>query len=496
MDTTEGSQGAEGGFTDRPLPPWELPGNFRRDCEPHRAGLLRLLAALIVGAGGLCLLVSTAEFWPIPSAALLSLSALAGAAGVTALGIWVWTLARKDVALMRLGLMDPRGEGGTRRAGWLAALGALLAAASFLFTPLGALLAGIALATAPAFAWGWSRAAERSAGGARASGDGRVVSGAASESTPLLAAPRTSKTAVAAWGLGALSAASGLLTLVAAPGRLWASAGAFGLLALVAGVAAWRRVRRHPQRLRGKALAAWGIGLPLLGLLLLPRAAVICESAAQRQAVSRLEKLTRAMLAYADEHNSRLPPAVLRGRDGRRLHSWRVLLLPYLGHKGLYQQFNLDEPWDSPHNLALLPRMPEDYALPPWSPPGVQVEPGTTFYQVFVGEGTAFDGPQGLRLPADFPDGLWNTILIVEAGEAVPWTRPVDLAYARDRPVPALGGVFRGQGGFSLFRPNRLRRFHVGLADGSVVFVTPETTEKTLREAIVRDDGIAISDDW
>src|SRR4051794_2179718 len=139
MDHPESTHGVEAAFTDRPLPPWELPGNFRRDYEPHRAGWLRLLAALTVGAGALCLLVSTAELvadlWPLHSTALLSLPAVA-AAGVTALGALVWALARKDLALMRLGLMDPRGESATQRTQWQAALGALLAAASSLVTTL------------------------------------------------------------------------------------------------------------------------------------------------------------------------------------------------------------------------------------------------------------------------------------------------------------------------------------------------------------------------
>jgi hypothetical protein len=69
------------------------------------------------------------------------------------------------------------------------------------------------------------------------------------------------------------------------------------------------------------------------------------------------------MVNYHDAHG-RLPPAVVYGKDGKPLYSWRVLLLPYLDEQELYQQFQLDEPWDSPHNLQLLPRMPGFYAPP------------------------------------------------------------------------------------------------------------------------------------
>jgi len=48
-----------------------------------------------------------------------------------------------------------------------------------------------------------------------------------------------------------------------------------------------------------------------------------------------------------------LPPAVRKGPDGQPLFSWRVLILPYLEQDHLYRQFNLDEPWDSPHNMSL-----------------------------------------------------------------------------------------------------------------------------------------------
>src|SRR5439155_26925435 len=113
-----------------------------------------------------------------------------------------------------------------------------------------------------------------------------------------------------------------------------------------------------------------------------------------------------ALHNYQGEHG-RLPPAVVYGEDGTPLHSWRVLLLPYIGQEELYSEFRLDEPWDSPHNLALLPRRPRAYAPPPgkmWKMP-----PDHTVCQVFVGRGAAFEGQEGLRLPEDFLKGTSNT---------------------------------------------------------------------------------------
>jgi Protein of unknown function (DUF1559) len=187
-----------------------------------------------------------------------------------------------------------------------------------------------------------------------------------------------------------------------------------------------------------------------------------------------------ALRNYQEEHG-RLPPAVVYGEDGAPLHSWRVLILPYLSHEALYQEFRLDEPWDSPHNIRLLSRMPSSYAPPRGK--AYQVPAYHTVVHVFVGEGAAFEGPEGLRLPQDFPDGTCNTLLVVEAGEPVPWTKPEDLPYAPDRPLPALRSLFKDG-------------FRACTADCSRHFVPRGTSEATLRAAITRNGGDTLGRDW
>ena len=177
-----------------------------------------------------------------------------------------------------------------------------------------------------------------------------------------------------------------------------------------------------------------------------------------------------AIHSYHDA-NGALPPHALYGKDGKPLLSWRVAILPYVEGEDLFRRFKLDEPWDSPHNLALLPEMPRIYA--PFN--GKQTpEPHTTYYQVFVGPGAAFEGTEGKRLKGDFPDGTGSTILIVEAGEAVPWTRPEDLPYSPDRPLPPLGGIF----------PDC---FQAAVADGSVRRFEKTISEQSLRAYITRN---------
>jgi hypothetical protein len=183
---------------------------------------------------------------------------------------------------------------------------------------------------------------------------------------------------------------------------------------------------------------------------------------------------------YEAEHG-RLPPAVVYGDDGQPLYSWRVLLLPYIEQDALFTQFHLDEPWNSPHNIALVPMMPSMYAPP--SHKKSKVPPHHTVVHVFVGKDAAFEGREGLRRPADFPKGVSNTLLVVEAGEPVPWTKPEELAYDPDGPLPDLRGLFRDG-------------FRACLADGTLHFVRNETSEATLRWAISRKGELPNTGDW
>jgi len=199
----------------------------------------------------------------------------------------------------------------------------------------------------------------------------------------------------------------------------------------------------------------------------------------------RLKEILLAMHKYHDDHGH-LPPAASRDKDGRPLLSWRVLLLPFLDEKNLYDQFWLDEPWDSPHNKSVLAKMPHYYRNPLDGPPD------QTFYQVFVGPGTAFEG-NGVSLK-DFPDGTSNTLLVVEATNYVPWTQPKDLVYDPGKPLPPLGGRFtrpvRWLGWLSREQPV----IHVGLADGSALSLRNPVEEKFLRSIISRNGGEKV--DW
>jgi hypothetical protein len=206
---------------------------------------------------------------------------------------------------------------------------------------------------------------------------------------------------------------------------------------------------------------------------------LVSEGGAGERVTSRykLRQLALAMIHYSEAKKS-LSPAIY-DPDGKPLLSWRVRILPYLEEDDLYNEFRLDEPWDSPHNLRLLPRMPTLYAFPQRNGKKTYL----THYQVFVGGGAAFEETRGMRLPEDFKDGMNRTILIAEATEPVPWTKPQDLPYDPDLPLPKLG-VLPGA------------RVNVVLADASIRVLEPEVSEETHRAAITRAGSDELGPDW
>jgi len=224
--------------------------------------------------------------------------------------------------------------------------------------------------------------------------------------------------------------------------------------------------------------------VPVAIAILVPAARSAQIAARRAQSVNNLKQIGLALHNFHSANNHF--PADIRGKDGKPLLSWRVQLLPFLEQGGLFNEFRRDEPWDSPHNKALLERMPAPYAVPT-----TPAEPGTTFYRGFTGTGTVFDPKvsEGIRI-ANITDGTSNTIAVVEAKEAVPWTKPdSDLSFENDPKLERiralrseLGGHFAGG-------------FNTLFCDGSVRFIRETVSLATLRALITRNGGEVISAD-
>ncbi len=117
------------------------------------------------------------------------------------------------------------------------------------------------------------------------------------------------------------------------------------------------------------------------------------------------------------------PPAYVAGPDGRPWHSWRVLILPFVGEGELYSQYEFSEPWDGPNNRKLAARMPRTYEFHGTAQPGNTV----TNYLAVVGNETPWPGPVSASA-ASVTDAPGETILLVEnRGAGVHWMEPRDL---------------------------------------------------------------------
>jgi RNA polymerase sigma factor (sigma-70 family) len=162
------------------------------------------------------------------------------------------------------------------------------------------------------------------------------------------------------------------------------------------------------------------------------------DLAARKLTRERLKQIVIAAHNYVDAHDSNFPLDI-RSADGKPLLSWRVALLPYLGHDYLYQQFKLDEPWDSETNRKLLGFIPPAYQSAPVVQKSLPL--GSTLMQRPTGKGAIHEPGVAVKISEVF-DGTSNTLFALEAGDAVPWTKPADLPFDADKDLPTPVGPY------------------------------------------------------
>jgi len=209
-------------------------------------------------------------------------------------------------------------------------------------------------------------------------------------------------------------------------------------------------------------------GVGILIALLLPAVQAARQAAYRAQCQNNLKRIGLAMLNYEATYGT-LPPAYIPDENGQPMHSWRVLILPYLDEEALYAQYDFNEPWDGPNNRLLAERMPDVFRCPT-DPDALTSQ---TSYLAVTGKGTAMPGSEPVLL-RDITDGLSATILVAEARESgVQWTEPVDLDVETMKPF-----VVNQPGGISSYHPGGA---NVLLGDGSVQFFNEDTTPETLR---------------
>lgn len=209
----------------------------------------------------------------------------------------------------------------------------------------------------------------------------------------------------------------------------------------------------------------------ILLALLLPAVQAAREAARRAECSNNLKQIALAMHNYHEVYLS-LPPAYTVDEEGRRLHSWRTLLLPYLEAGDLYEQLDLTQPWDSPANRRFADRLIDLYQCP--SSPD-----GQTSYMVIVGPETLFPGAETVGL-SGVQDGLANTVMVLETRDkSVHWMEPTDLDLDQTDPVINGSGIASHHPGGS----------QAAMADGSVRFLSNNVDKERLKAMITANGG-------
>jgi hypothetical protein len=212
--------------------------------------------------------------------------------------------------------------------------------------------------------------------------------------------------------------------------------------------------------------------------LLLPAVQAAREAARRTQASNHIKHHLLGLLNYHDIYQM-YPTAYSVSKEGKPLLSWRVAILPFLEQKPLYDQFHLDEPWDSEHNKQFIDKMPAVFRSP-----NSNAEPGKTNYLgvggprgVIVAPGQGRGKTGGIPLSA-VTDGTSNTIAVVEASDSLAtiWTKPEEWVPEQKDPLKGLVGL-------------RPLSFLAGFVDGHTQHIPNTIDPEMLRRAFSRDDG-------
>ena len=195
------------------------------------------------------------------------------------------------------------------------------------------------------------------------------------------------------------------------------------------------------------------------------------------QSSNHLKQLALAMQNYHDVYQC-FPPAVVTDADGKPLYSGRVLLLPFMEQKPLYDQFDKSQAWNSPANRPLTQKAPPVF-MDPSAPSGGA---GQTDYLFVTGKGTAMeqlaDG-RSLAFSAVL-DGTSNTLFMVEVkNSGINWAEPRDLNISQPMSLPAGN------------HPN------INLAvffDGHTQAISKNVSPQQIRAMATRDGGERIED--
>ena len=207
--------------------------------------------------------------------------------------------------------------------------------------------------------------------------------------------------------------------------------------------------------------------------------AVLAAREAARDITCRCH-LSQIALALHNYHQiyKCFPPAYVADAEGRPMHSWRVLLLPFFDSYDIYKKYRFDEPWDSPNNLTIAKEAGRSFRCP--SQPDVDYP--ITNYVMIVGPHTISDGPHSRKLE-EITDGTSNTIMVVEVADSgIRWNEPRDLRF--DEIDFRINGEKRP--GIGSHHPGKV---NVAMCDGSKISLADSTPPEVVKALTTIDGG-------
>jgi hypothetical protein len=249
---------------------------------------------------------------------------------------------------------------------------------------------------------------------------------------------------------------------------------ALGILAILLGASAELAARFAWRQQFGKAAGCILVAV-FLGFMLLVISSLQQMAVRPASCQNNLRMVALALQLYHDTYNS-FPPAYIADADGNPMHSWRVLLLPFLEQKALYNHYRFDEPWNSPNNAQI-----GQLILRVYQCPSDKRDLPTTSYLAVIGSETIWPGAIATKM-SDIKDGPANTILLVEVhNSGIPWMEPRDLDFATmPMTVNAAPAVC-----ISSTHHHRQTEFaNIAFADGQVHAIPATASAKSLRAAL------------
>lgn len=210
------------------------------------------------------------------------------------------------------------------------------------------------------------------------------------------------------------------------------------------------------------------------------------EANRRTQCHNNFKQVVLALQNYHDEFDA-FPPAYIADESGRPKHSWRVLILPYLDAKDVYDRYRFEEPWSSSHNLSIQDEIPPAYQCPSFVRKHEHHAINAQHFKrltncVAISDPSGiFDASNSSRM-SDVTDGTSNTVLVAEVrNRAVHWLEPSDVSLndvISDLLVSSDASQANHEGGL-LF----------GMADGAVVFIPAATDTEIVRGLVTKAGG-------